>query len=128
MTTPATSVVPPSIVMSPIEVQTTQLSSTPSQPLGPPSNPSSASMSPSEVLDKQSKSYWLMTVAYRRMNYFQLLYSLPVCQKMPSMPRAPSLPLAATGQCNIVSSFANLTWQLFFREGARLGLSKMTIL
>ena len=53
MTAPTTSVAPPSIIASSIEFQTAQLSSTPSQPLGPPSNPSSAPLSNAEALDQR---------------------------------------------------------------------------
>lgn len=52
VTAPTISVAPPSTITSPIEFQTTQLSSTPSQPLGPPSNSSSASVSPADILDQ----------------------------------------------------------------------------
>lgn len=53
-TAPTTSVAPPLIVTSPIEYQTAQRSSSASQPVGPLSNPSSASasMSSAEILDQ----------------------------------------------------------------------------
>ena len=48
----APSVASPSLVTSPVELQTTQLSSIPSQPRGALSNPSSASPSQMEILDQ----------------------------------------------------------------------------
>ena len=49
MITPAS---PHSLNTSPVEFQTAQLSSTPSQTHGPPSNPTSTSTSPAQLLDQ----------------------------------------------------------------------------
>ena len=120
---PITSVAPPSITSS-IEFQTTQLSLTPSQHSGPPSNldPLSASAS-SEILDQATR---IISAKNQRMSYFQLPYSSPVHPTMLSMQHAPSLLLATTTRwCNIASFFANLTQQLSFQERAKPRLWKM---
>ena len=51
-TAPITSAPPHSLNTSPVEFQTAQLSSTPSQTHGPPSNPTSTSTSPAQLLDQ----------------------------------------------------------------------------